>query len=181
MVKQAQNTSLDKQEFNHCLLFGVDDFEPTQAMSRLVMAWIEDEGGLSLLELMDKKLGIAKQNWYNWQIRKPGFKKWFAECLNRLSRADRNINVKNVLYYRAMQGDTTAIKTWLELNEPAYKPTTAQERTHSFAGYKPGQTTAELAEKSRQRKAVHSQQQGSGHELLSHSKPIDNDNTEDIH
>ena len=136
------------------VIYADEDFVPTPLMCKLLVVFVEDNESREPKIVLRDELGSGTNLWYMWRKNNPGFIKWWNTCLESVYSGFGVPEVWKAVRNRAVNHSDAAAKLFIERFDTKYKPTTAQEQRHSFAGYKPGFTTAELAEKSRQRKSI---------------------------
>lgn len=92
------------------------------------------EGGQPNPYEIVKGLGIAGQNWVNWQ-KKRGFTDWFLKRRDSFHRQVGLPNVHTKIYVEAMKDSVQDRKLYLERFDKDYKPKTEQSMV--FAGSRP--------------------------------------------
>ena len=155
-----QQDSLDNQETNNTnsidsyelpVLLGIEEFTPTTLQCKLLLHYINDnEDNLSTGQML-RRIGHDYTLWYQWKRNNPKFLVWWNRCLESAFTGEHLTTVWNAVYRRALRHSDAAAKLFVERHDAQYKPSTSQEHLHSFAGYQPTETTAELAERSRER------------------------------
>ena len=152
--KHDEATEDDKEFDLLKVLYANEDFNPTTLMIKLLVAFVEDNEDRKPQVVLRDDLESSTSLWWMWRKNSPGFIKWWNTCLESVYSGFGVPEVWKAVRTRAVNHSDAAAKLFIERFDTKYKPTTSQERTYSFAGYKPDQTTAELAEKSRQRKSI---------------------------
>ena len=133
------------------VIYGDEDFVPTPLQCKLLLAFVKDSEERQPKEVLKEELGSGMNLWYMWRKGSPGFIKWWNSCLAAIYSGFGVPEVWSAVKKRAIRHSDAAAKLFIERYDAQYKPSTSQEHLHSFAGYQPTETTAELAERSRER------------------------------
>lgn len=181
--KQEISDKQDIEKYELPTLLGTDDYTPTILQCQLLLTFINDnEDNLSPGKVL-KRIGHHYSQWYMWKKHKPKFIIWWNQCLNSAFTGEHLTTVWNAVYRRACENSPQDAKLFVERHDKAYKPTTAQEQRHTFAGYVPNESAKELAERSRarERRRIESKETtGDGTNYSGVDDSTNSDNTEDI-
>jgi len=124
----------DKININIPSLVSCDGFEPTTAMQKFAVAYIQ-QPELSHCEIL-RALGYSVQLWYQWQ-HKPGFKPWLQKVVSDSMSGIRLTEVYNAIYRRACDNSPQDAKLFLERFDKDYKPTNKTELEFGNKGQRP--------------------------------------------
>jgi len=126
---EIQRTGLD------LLVNGILGFVPTAGMTRLLTAYIYDNPKELRPTQLLPKIGMTRENWYNWKTDKKFMEWWIQVQYDTI--ALKLPDLYRSLYERGQINDTAAAKLVIQRFDPEFRERSESDQKHTFPGYTP--------------------------------------------